>query len=74
MCQCTLCQYSLGGIDGAAVHAHQHPGVCHAGANSVGWLGLVWTRDSGLTKAVGQLGCPDPVPIHSITGEGDLKP
>ena len=39
----------------------------------LGWLGLVWARDPGLTEATGWLGYLDP-PIQFLKVEGKHKP
>lgn len=65
--ECALCQYSLGGTDGAKVSGNQGCAVCHAGASLVGCLGLVWAKVLGLPEAVGQQGCLYPFPISSVS-------
>lgn len=52
--------YHLGELAGSIANADQgFPDVYHAGAVSVGWLGLVWVRVLGPNAVAGWLGCPD---------------
>ena len=55
----------LGGMAGAIVSTDKEcTVVCSAGATLLGWLRLVWIKGLGLVEVVGQLGYPDPAPIH----------
>lgn len=49
------------------------PGGHHTGAASVGWLGLVWAKDLGLTEVVGQLVHPDPASVCAIKVRGSIN-
>lgn len=39
----------------------------------MGWLGLVWARDSGLTEVEGPLECLDVAPVCAVRVEGNVN-
>lgn len=68
-----FCLCHLDKTAGAVVWAGQAcPGMHCTVATLMGWLGLVWARDSGLTEVLGQLECLDHAPVCAVRVEGNV--
>lgn len=62
-----MCWYVLDKTAVPIVRAGQAcPGMHRSGVALMGWLGLVWARDSGLTEVVGQIECLDLAPVCAV--------